>query len=57
MGIVGGPLLLWAGLSNAPNTDYEDYGRDVAIARRKTENKVIIAHQNVSKGIYTYVKV
>ncbi|OQS07729.1 hypothetical protein THRCLA_20078, partial [Thraustotheca clavata] len=54
-GILGGPLLLWLGLSNAPDTDYENYGRREALLRLKAQDKVLVARQNTIGGPFVYV--
>ncbi|CAK4086036.1 unnamed protein product [Aphanomyces euteiches] len=56
LGIVGGPLILWLGLANAPNTDYEDYGRREAVKRLRSEEVVLISRQNTINGPFTYAK-
>ncbi|EQC26110.1 hypothetical protein SDRG_16060 [Saprolegnia diclina VS20] len=55
-GILGGPILLWIGLSNAPDTDFEDWGRREAIKRLKADDKVLVARQNTVGGPFVYVK-
>ncbi|ETW09317.1 hypothetical protein H310_01701 [Aphanomyces invadans] len=56
MGIVGGPLVLWLGLANAPDTDFEEYGRREAVKRMRSEDVVLISRQNTINGPFVFVK-